>query len=441
MSSSNPYVTVSALSHSIQKVMGDAFGAVYVRGEISSLKVHTSGHVYLTLKDEKSVIDAIIWRGTASKLKHRAEEGLEVLCYGRVTTYPARSKYQLIIESFEPAGVGALLKLLEERKERLFKEGLFDAARKKKIPAFPRKLAVITSETGAVIQDILHRLEDRYPLPVMLIPVAVQGEACPAEVCQALKKIEALPEAEKPDVVIVARGGGSLEDLWGFNDEALARAVAAFSLPLISAVGHETDTTLIDYVSDLRAPTPTAAAELSVPVKADLLAFLEGIQTRLKTVIKTTFEHQMLHLKALSGQLVHPKQALERYVQGVDEVWERLTLHWTRLLEKKAWQVEGLGRRLMPPQQVVQQKKLTLSVLSERLQAQNPLKTIEASEQRLKDFVRVVESLAPQNTLKRGYAMVTDPSGKKVHTNQAALASGEIISVHFQDGKRTATVD
>ncbi len=414
------YMSVSALSASIQRVMGDTFSEVYVRGEISTLKIHTSGHVYLTLKDEKSVIDAIIWKGTASRLKHKAEEGLEVLCYGRITTYPARSKYQLIINSFEPAGVGALLKLLEERKERLRKEGLFEPERKKALPFLPRKIGLITSETGAVLQDILHRLEERFPLPVMLCPVAVQGESSPQEVIKALHIFKTLPEHEQPDVIIIARGGGSLEDLWGFNDEDLARTVALFPIPIISAIGHETDTTLIDYVSDLRAPTPTAAAELAVPVRSDLLKTLNNWHQRLKNQIISYLQHEFLRLKELFGRLLHPKQALEQVIQRLDESTDRLRIYLDRSLEKKGW---------------------ALTLILERFNVLTPLKKIEKAEEKLSELTRMLESLAPSNTLKRGYTMLTDESGKKVYLTQNSVTSGEKVKIQFCDGSRFAQIE
>jgi exodeoxyribonuclease VII large subunit len=270
-----PPYSVSDLAFALKRTLEDAYGFVRLRGEISKVTRHASGHIYLTLKDDKAAIDAVIWKGVVRGLKAQPEQGLEVIVTGKITTYPARSSYQLVIESLEPAGVGALLAQLERLKAKLQGEGLFDAARKKPLPSHPAVIGVITSPTGAVIRDILHRIRDRWPAHVLVWPVVVQGESAAAQVAAAIRGFNALPPGgaiPRPDLLIVARGGGSIEDLWPFNDEALARTVAESQLPLISAVGHETDTTLIDFVSDRRAPTPTAAAEMATPVLSDLKA-------------------------------------------------------------------------------------------------------------------------------------------------------------------------
>ncbi len=267
--------TVSELAFALKRTVEDAYGLVKLRGEISGFKGrHSSGHCYFTLKDEGACIEAVIWRSTFERLKFKPDEGLEVVARGRITTYPDRSKYQIVVDALEPAGIGALLAQLEERKKRLAAEGLFLEERKKALPFLPRIIGVVTSPTGAVIRDILHRLGDRFPCHVLVWPVRVQGETCAVEVTAAIAGFNGLDGSgpiPRPDLIIVARGGGSLEDLWGFNDEAMARAAAASTIPLISAVGHETDWTIIDYVADFRAPTPTAAAERAVPVRADLL--------------------------------------------------------------------------------------------------------------------------------------------------------------------------
>ncbi|MCA1941261.1 MAG: exodeoxyribonuclease VII large subunit, partial [Caenispirillum bisanense] len=281
-----PEMTVSELSNALKRTVEDSFPLVRVRGEISQPKVAGSGHCYLRLKDDQAVIDGIIWRGSMMKLSLRPEEGLEVIATGRLTTYPGRSSYQIVIESLELAGEGALLKMLEDRRRRLQAEGLFDPARKKPIPFLPRIVGVVTSPTGAVIRDILHRISDRFPRHVLLWPVAVQGEAAAEQVANAIYGFNAMPAdgsgpIPRPDVLIVARGGGSLEDLMAFNEEIVVRAAAASAIPLISAVGHETDTTLIDHAADLRAPTPTGAAEKAVPVRMDLLAQVRDCAGRL----------------------------------------------------------------------------------------------------------------------------------------------------------------
>ena len=270
--------TVSEISGALKRAVEDQFGNVRVRGEISGYRgPHSSGHAYFSLKDDRARIEAVVWRTTMAKLRFRPEEGMEVIASGRLTTYPGSSKYQIVIDNLEPAGAGALMALLEERKRKLAAEGLFEPARKRPLPFMPRVIGVVTSPTGAVIRDIIHRIKDRFPVHVLVWPVRVQGETAGAEATAAVLGFNALAAGgaiPRPDVLIVARGGGSLEDLWGFNDEALARAVAASGIPVISAVGHETDWTLIDLVADMRAPTPTGAAEMAVPVKAELEAGL-----------------------------------------------------------------------------------------------------------------------------------------------------------------------
>ena len=320
--------TVSEISGSIHKTVEDAFGHVRVRGEISGYRgPHSSGHAYFSLKDDKARIEAVIWKGVFSRLKHRPEEGLEVIATGKITTYPGSSKYQIVIEAIEPAGAGALMALIEERRRRLAAEGLFDEARKQLLPFMPRVIGVVTSPTGAVIRDILHRIEDRFPVHVIVWPVRVQGETSGQEVAQAITGFNALdPQGPiaRPELIIVARGGGSLEDLWGFNDEAVVRAAAESDIPLISAVGHETDWTLIDHASDRRAPTPTGAAEMAVPVKADLAAQVAGLAARLKSAQSRTLDRRREALRALAralptldSVLALPRQRLDRSGQGL----------------------------------------------------------------------------------------------------------------------------
>src|SRR5580658_9182206 len=280
-----PELTVSELSASLKRTVEDTYGYVRVRGEISGYRgPHSSGHVYLALKDESAKIDAVIWKGVFGRMRIKPEEGLEVIVTGKLTTYPSRSSYQIIVETLEPAGIGALMALLEERKQKLAAEGLFDEARKQLLPYLPNVIGVVTSPTGAVIRDILHRLADRFPRHVLLWPVKVQGDGAADEIAAAIRGFNALPAEgpiPRPDLLIVARGGGSIEDLWSFNEEIVVRAAADSMIPLISAVGHETDVTLIDFAADRRAPTPTAAAEIAVPVKADLLARIDDLARRL----------------------------------------------------------------------------------------------------------------------------------------------------------------
>jgi exodeoxyribonuclease VII large subunit len=316
--------SVSELSHKLKRTLEDAFGHVRVRGEISGYRgPHTSGHCYFSIKDEGAKLDAVIWKGNFGKLRSRLQEGLEVIATGKITSYPGKSNYQIVIENVEAAGVGALMALLEERKRKLAAEGLFDEARKRPLPFLPKLIGVVTSPTGAVIRDILHRLNDRFPRPVIVWPVRVQGETSAAEVAQAIRGFNAL--AVKPDLLIVARGGGSLEDLWGFNDEAVVRAVAESGIPVISAVGHETDTTLIDLVADHRAPTPTAAAERAVPVRADLLAQLATLRARQARSLTRLFDDRRTRLRSAARALPRPDDVLALVRQRLDGLVPRLS--------------------------------------------------------------------------------------------------------------------
>ncbi|MGK0266879.1 MAG: exodeoxyribonuclease VII large subunit, partial [Maricaulis sp.] len=319
--------TVSELAGSLKRTVEDAFGHVRVRGELGRVVVAKSGHVYFDLKDDKSVITSIAWKGTAATFRFKPEEGLEVIIEGRMSTYPGRSQYQLIVESMEPAGAGALMALLDERRRKLAAEGLFDAGRKQTIPFLPRTIGVVTSPTGAVIRDILHRLRDRFPCHVLLWPVLVQGEAAAGQIAEAIRGFNALEaggRVPRPDLIIVARGGGSIEDLWAFNEEIVVRAAAESLIPLISAVGHETDTTLIDYASDRRAPTPTGAAEIAVPVRAELKASLDTLGGRLVAGLSRLIERRRTELRSAARALPRPTSLLELKRQRFDMVADKL---------------------------------------------------------------------------------------------------------------------
>src|SRR5712672_4238259 len=321
--------TVSELSRALKRSIEENFAYVRVRGEISGYKRHSSGHCYLVLKDSDAVLDAVCWRITAMRLGIKPEDGMEVVCTGRLTTFPGRSKYQLVIETIELAGIGALLKLLEERRRRLAAEGLFAAERKKKLPFLPEVIGIVTSPSGAVIRDVLHRLSDRFPRRVLLWPVAVQGDGAAAQVSAAIAGFNRLPEGgvvPRPQLIIVARGGGSLEDLMPFNEEIVVRAAAASAIPLISAVGHETDTTLIDHASDRRAPTPTAAAEMAVPVRLDLIGELNTKTGRLKGGLSRLFTSHRQNLAGLARGLPDPQDLLGAAAQRLDDRTERLRL-------------------------------------------------------------------------------------------------------------------
>ena len=307
--------TVSELSTSIKRIIEDNFDYIRLKAEVGRVSKPKSGHIYLDLKDDTSVISGIIWKGSVNKLNILPEEGLEVVCTGKVTTYAGQSKYQIIIENIEPYGVGALMALLEKRKEKLLKENLFDDNFKKQIPFLPKRIGVITSPTGAVIRDILHRIEDRFPVNITVWPVKVQGDSSPEEIRDAIEGFHLLDQSnlEKPDVIIIARGGGSVEDLWGFNDEALVRKVFDSKIPIISAIGHETDTTLIDLVADLRAPTPTAAAEMAVPVRKILITSVEDSYERIKNYINNKIEFEERSLLLLDKAIPKIEVMLRNY--------------------------------------------------------------------------------------------------------------------------------
>ena len=342
-----PILSVSEISLSLKSCVEQVFAHVKVRGEVSDVKRATSGHIYFSLKDKEAVLSAICWRGRNPTTMQAIQEGLEVVCTGKLSTYPGRSNYQMIVENAEPAGVGALLKLLNERKEKLAKEGLFDESHKKKIPYLPTTIGVITSPTGAVIRDIIHRLTDRFPCHVLVWPVAVQGTECAAQVAAAIKGFNRLPEGfSRPDVLIVARGGGSLEDLWGFNEECVVRAVYESKIPVISAVGHETDTTLIDYVSDLRAPTPTGAAEKAVPLRIELQHHLQDLQGRLNSGLMRLVREKQLRIEALVRALPNLNEIIPLFIQRLDDSSERLQNAFSTVMRHLSDKATSLGRLL-----------------------------------------------------------------------------------------------
>ncbi len=349
-SANAPEFTVSELSGALKRAIEDRFGYVRVRGEISGYRgPHSSGHVYFSLKDANARLDAVIWKGVFGRMRVKPEEGLEVVATGKITTFPGKSAYQIIVESLEPAGVGALMALLEARRRKLAEEGLFDAARKQLLPYLPRVIGVVTSPTGAVIRDILHRLADRFPVHVLVWPVRVQGETSAAEVAQAIRGFNALaPDGAipRPDLLIVARGGGSLEDLWSFNEEIVVRAAAESEIPLIAAVGHETDWTLIDHAADVRAPTPTAAAELSVPVRAELLATLADLDGRLRRAILRLAERRRAELRALVRALPSGEAILAMPRQRLDAALASLRSRSRARFDARSLAVALLSRRL-----------------------------------------------------------------------------------------------
>ena len=345
-----PEITVSELSSALKRAIEDRFGYVRVRGEISGYRgPHSSGHAYFSLKDANARLDAVIWRSAFLRLRVKPEEGLEVVATGKLTTFPGKSSYQIVIEALELAGLGALMALLEARRKKLAAEGLFDAARKRKVPFLPKVVGVVTSPTGAVIRDILHRLADRFPVRVVVWPVRVQGETSAAEVAAAIDGFNALPAdgtAARPDVVIVARGGGSLEDLMSFNDEMVVRAAARSAIPLIAAVGHETDWTLIDHAADVRAPTPTAAAEFAVPVRAELIASLAELDARGRGAILRFARRLRADLRALARALPGGDAIVAGPRQRLDRAGETLRARVRAGLDQRALEAAGLARRL-----------------------------------------------------------------------------------------------
>jgi len=436
-----PY-TVGELARAVKRTIEGAYGLVRVRGELLRVKRHTSGQIYLCLKDDDAVIDGVVWRGNAGRLGMIPEDGIEVICTGRVTTYPARSSYQLIIESMELAGQGALLKLIEERRKKLAAEGLFDTERKRPLPSLPGVIGVVTSPTGAVIRDILHRLADRFPRDVLIWPVAVQGANAANEVAAAIAGFNALPAEgwpRRPDVLIVARGGGAIEDLMAFNEENVVRAAAASTIPLISAVGHETDTTLIDFASDIRAPTPTAAAEFAVPVRLQLLARVEECGSRLLFQVERAVAFKRGDLVALERGLGNPRHAIEAHIQRLDGLEERLDGARRNYVDRRVQSVATLGARLRHPLQQVHDLKRHLETQGRALDA-GFRRTADAAQARFQRWSDLLESYSYRGVLKRGFALVTDSAGLAIGSAGAAQP-GAGVSIEFHDGKVAATVD
>lgn len=482
-----PEYTVSELSGAVKRVIEGEFGLVRVRGEVGRVSRPASGHLYFDLKDDRSVIAAISWKGQVARMQTRPEEGMEVIATGKMTTFPGQSKYQLIVDDVVPAGAGALMAMLEKRKAALGAEGLFDPGRKKPIPYLPGTIGVITSPSGAVIRDILHRLRDRFPRHVLIWPVAVQGQACAGEVAAAIRGFNAIEPGgpiPRPDVLIVARGGGSLEDLWGFNEEIVVRAAAASRIPLISAVGHETDTTLIDHAADLRAPTPTAAAELAVPVRLELVATLDALGARQSRAVAqgAMVRGQRLRdlaraLPRLEALLAQPAQRLDLWAgrlggalgmaaarkRAAFERAARLRVETlTTLIATKATDLDSRARRLGDRTALAVERKATgldkwasrldpalarllsgaardiardrdrLAALEARLQAAPGRKLADLGK-RLEQIDRTRLTLGYRETLKRGFAVVR--ADGQVVTTKTGAERGISLEIEFADGK------
>ena len=488
-----PELSVSELSGALKRTIEDRFGYVRVRGEVSGWRgPHSSGHCYFSLKDASARIDAVIWKGSYGRMRTKPEEGLEVIATGKLTTFPGKSSYQIVVESIEPAGVGALMALLEERRRKLAAEGLFDAARKQLIPFLPEVIGVVTSPTGAVIRDILHRISDRFPRRVLVWPVRVQGETCGAEVARAIEGFNALPEGGKiprPSVIIVARGGGSLEDLWGFNDEAVVRAAAASDIPLISAVGHETDWTLIDHAADLRAPTPTGAAEMCVPVRSELMAQTGDLGRRHLGALYRLLERRRADLRSLTRALPSGEEVIATPRQRLDRTGERLAARIVaamgerqlrlgraaNLLARHSPQAEfarmgercaGLAGRLERVRPtLVPARRQSLDTLGKRLEAalrsqlalhgqtlrarRERLVMVDArlhaamgashrrKVERLGSLAQLFGSLSYKSVLARGFALVRDSAGTPLR-QAAGVGAGMAISIEFADGRLAA---
>ncbi|WP_428925953.1 exodeoxyribonuclease VII large subunit [Marinibacterium sp. SX1] len=476
-----PEFTVSELSGAVKRTIEGEFGHVRVRGEVGRVSRPGSGHVYLDLKDDRAVIAGVMWKGVASRLTTRPEEGMEVIATGRLTTFPGQSRYQIIIEDIRPAGMGALMAMLEKRKAALAAEGLFDASRKQPLPYLPEIIGVVTSPTGAVIRDILHRLRDRFPRKVLVWPVPVQGERCAPEVARAIEGFNRLTPGgalPRPDLLIVARGGGSVEDLWGFNEEIVVRAAAASRIPLISAVGHETDTTLIDFASDRRAPTPTAAAELAVPVRMELMAWTEDQGARLTRALGNGVTQRRQRLADLSRALPRPESLLDGPRQKVDILGDKLPgalrsgiqrrqlalsdltgslrpSALRRLVGGQRDTLDRLSARLAPAlERCIRLRRAELTHRADRLQPRR-LASEQASARRefdrlsdrfgvaaraqLADWRRRIdtadrlrETLSYRATLDRGYAVVR--AGDQVITSRIAAAGAGPLDIEFADG-------
>lgn len=415
-----PEFSVSDLAFALKRTLEDNYGRVRVRGELSRISRPGSGHLYTSLKDDQSVIDAVCWKGNVARLSVKPEEGLEVICTGRITTYAPRSSYQLVIESMELAGQGALLKMLEERRKKLAAEGLFDTGRKKPLPFLPETIGVITSPTGAVIRDILHRLNDRFPRRVLLWPVMVQGDTAAAQVEKAIRSFNALnPEGGfRPDLLIVARGGGSLEDLMPFNEEGVVRAVAESAIPVISAIGHETDTTLIDYAADRRAPTPTGAAEMAVPVRLNLLAQIREDEKRLINALARLLSENRHKLKTLEARQGRPERALEMKIQKTDHLAHKMEILFRETLGQRRNRALKSAARLIHPARMLEMKAQTLTQAAKNLKTAYKL----ALESKKALLVRKSSDLRAPKTLFKDSAHALE----KLNGRQTA-ASGLLV--------------
>ena len=440
--SNNPVYSVGEFSHVIKKLVETNFSYIRIKGEISRPSFPGSGHVYFTLKDEDGTIAAIIWKYTLPRLSVRPEEGMEVICTGKITTFAGQSKYQIIVDSMEVAGEGALLKMLEDRRKKLLAEGLFKLEHKKNIPYLPQRIGVVTSPSGAVIRDILHRLSDRFPSHVYLWPVAVQGEGSAKQIANAIDKFNQLTDKtniKKPDLLIVARGGGSLEDLWAFNEEIVVRSVFNSSIPVISAVGHETDTTLIDFVSDLRAPTPTGAAEKSVPVREELLARISELKLRLNTSYINKINNNKDRLNSLVRLLGKPDQIFDNKNQKLDFIYKDIETLFKSIFSEQKNRVNQYSQRLTPPKILINNLDSKAKILDTRFK--NYIQNIlTRKETKLNSKSQLLEASSFNRVLDRGFTLVMDNEGKPIKLSSEA-PKNSTVKIKFSDKIRTATLD
>ncbi len=440
-----PEFSVSELSGAIKRALEDGFGYVRLKGEISGYRgPHASGHCYFALKDDKAKIEAVIWKGSFGRLRFKPEEGMEVIAQGKITTFPGSSKYQIVIEALEPAGAGALMALLEERKRKFAAEGLFDEARKKQRPFLPKVVGIVTSPTGAVIRDMLHGFNERYPARVLIWPVRVQGDGSAAEVAAAIRGFNALAAGGKiprPDVLIVARGGGSLEDLWSFNEEIVVRAAAESLIPLISAVGHETDWTLIDLVADARAPTPTKAAEWAVPKYSELIDTLEKLMLRKRTAVRRSLDGAKTHLKASSRGLPKLQDLVALPRQRFDEADRRLSRGLLANTRAHATRFARVSGRLSPAP--ILQKHARCGERLEALEKRAGralLNRVAVSRRVLDGKAELLKSLGYHSILSRGFALVRNEAGQTIR-QAAGVVAGTMLNVEFSDGSIAAKAE
>jgi exodeoxyribonuclease VII large subunit len=441
--SNAPALSVSEISNALKRTVEDRFGYVRVRGELSGFKRAASGHLYFGLKDSDAKLDGVMWKGNAGRLPFAPEDGLEVIATGKLTTYAGRSSYQIVADRLELAGEGALMLLFEKLKARLAAEGVFDAVHKRPIPYLPRTIGIVTSPTGAVIRDMMHRLEDRFPSHVILWPVLVQGEGAAAQIAAAVRGFSMFSEGAavpRPDLLIVARGGGSIEDLWAFNEESVVRAVAECTIPVISAVGHETDTTLCDYAADLRAPTPTAAAEMAVPVRLDLAERISGAEMRLTAGLRRMLQRAGERLQTLDRLMPGAADIIANRQQRADDLGERLKRGLERRSDMARIAFVGAAARMGPALLLRPLERQRDRLAAVRLSPAPLARRLTEGKTRVSGLERLLTSLHPEAPLARGFARVTSTDGKTIGSSAAARVA-HALRIRFVDGEVAARVD